>query len=34
MIYDWGFIETLNLDEAEKHGNYIIIEEELIEHFE
>jgi len=35
MIYDDGFwIETLSLEEAEQHGNYIIVEEEIIENIE
>ena len=31
MIYEDGsWIETLNLQEAEQHGNYIVVEEEII----
>ena len=31
MIIDNGYIETLSLEEAQNYGNYIIIEEEVIE---
>jgi len=31
MIIGQGYIETLDLAEAEAHGNYIIIEEEVFE---
>ena len=31
MIVGQGYIETLDLQEAEQHGNYIIIEEEVVE---
>lgn len=28
---DGSWIETLSLEEAEQHGNYIIVEEEVVE---
>lgn len=28
---DGSWVETLNLQQAEQHGNYIIVEEEVIE---
>lgn len=31
MIVGQGYIETLDITEAEQHGNYIIVEEEVIE---
>jgi hypothetical protein len=31
MITKDGYIETLNLAEAQAHGNYIIVEEEIDE---
>ena len=31
---DGSWIETLNLQEAELHGNYVIIEEDIIENNE
>lgn len=31
MIYENGYVETLSLEEAQNYGNYIIIEEEVIE---
>jgi hypothetical protein len=31
MIVGQGYIETLDLAEAEQHGNYIVVEEEIIE---
>lgn len=31
MIIGQGYIETLDLEEAEQHGNYVIVEEEIIE---
>ena len=32
MIFDDGsWVETLSLEEAEQHKNYIIIEEDIIE---
>lgn len=31
MIVGQGYIETLDLNEAEQHGNYIVVEEEIIE---
>jgi hypothetical protein len=31
MIVGQGYIETLNLEEAEAHGNYVTITEEIIE---
>ena len=31
MITENGYIETLNLAEAQAHGNYIIVEEEIDE---
>ena len=31
MIYPNGYIETLSLEEAENYGNYITVEEELLE---
>lgn len=29
MIVGQGYIETLDLNEAEQHGNYIVVEEEI-----
>ena len=29
MIYDNGYIETLDLAEAEAYGNYVVIYEEV-----
>lgn len=34
MIIGQGYVETLNLVEAEQHGNYIIVEEEVVENIE
>ena len=31
MIVGQGYIETLDLNEAEQHGNYIVVEEEIID---
>lgn len=31
MIVGQGYIETLDLSEAEAHGNYVVIEEEIQE---
>jgi hypothetical protein len=31
MFIENGYIETLDIEEAKLHGNYTIIEEELIE---
>lgn len=31
MFIENGYIETLNIEEAESHGNYIVVEEEIIE---
>lgn len=31
MTYENGYIETLSLEDAQNYGNYIIIEEEVIE---
>lgn len=31
MIVGQGYIETLDLNEAEQHGNYIVVEEEIIQ---
>jgi hypothetical protein len=31
MIFENGCIETLSIDEAEAHGNYVIVEEEINE---
>lgn len=31
MIIGQGYIETLDLQEAEAHGNYVVIEEEIQE---
>ena len=31
MIIGQGYIETLDIEEAEAHGNYIIVTEEIIE---
>jgi hypothetical protein len=31
MFIENGYIETLDIEEAKLHGDYIIIEEELIE---
>lgn len=31
MIVGQGYIETLDLTEAETHGNYIIVTEQIIE---
>lgn len=28
---DGSWVETLSLEEAEQHGNYIIVEEEVVE---
>ena len=30
MLFPNGCIETLSLEEAEKHGNFIRVEEEII----
>ena len=31
MIVGQGYIETLDLQQAEAHGNYVVIEEEIQE---
>ena len=31
MFIENGYIETLDIEEAKLHGNYILIEEEVIE---
>ena len=31
---DGSWVETLNLQQAEQHGNYIIVEEEVVENIE
>ena len=31
MFIENGYIETLDFDEAELHGNYIVVEEEITE---
>lgn len=31
MLFDNGCIETLSLEEAEAHGDYVIVEEEINE---
>lgn len=31
MLFENGCVETLSLEEAEAHGNYIIVEEEIQE---
>ena len=31
MFIENGYIETLDIEEAKLHGDYIIVEEELIE---
>lgn len=31
MFIENGYIETLNIEEAKLHGNYIVVEEEIIE---
>lgn len=31
MLFDNGCIETLSLEEAEAHGNYIVVQEEIEE---
>lgn len=34
MIVGQGYIETLDLQEAEQHGNYVIVEEEVVENID
>lgn len=31
MLFENGCIETLSLEEAEAHGNYIVVQEEIEE---
>lgn len=31
MIKENGYIETLDISEAEAYGNYVIVEEEIID---
>lgn len=31
MLFENGCVETLSIEEAEAHGNYIVVEEEIQE---
>jgi len=31
MLFDNGYIETLSLEEAEAHGNFVVVEEDVQE---